>query len=147
MKSQHPEIQALQNILQQHQFAIEAIEAHPNFTATEHLWVKVHLNQYSFVLLIDDEYKDFQLQNRIMNLCLMLRELETYEEANDILQWCNFKGLEVSNAEVLSYYKGLSTIYAKVEESLGRIDSQISDLDFGLNAGAAQELRRLAKID
>jgi len=143
--SQYPEIQALENILEQHQFGVEQIETHPNFTATEHKWLQVQLNQYKFVLLIDDEYKDFLLQNKVMSLCLVLRELETYEEADDILQWCNFKGLEVSNTEVLSYYKGLSNIYSTVEISLGAVDSQISDFDFGLNAGAAQELRRLSK--
>jgi hypothetical protein len=143
--SQYPEIQALENILQQHRFAIEPIEKYPNFIATSHCWMQVQLNQHQFVLLIDDEYNDFQLQNKAMNLCLVLRELETYEEADDILQWCNFKGLGVSNAEVQSYYRGLSSIYSDVEKVLGSVDSQISDFDFGLNAGAAQELRKSSK--
>lgn len=143
--SQYPEIQALKDILQQHRFAIKTIDAHPNFTSIEHLWMQVQLDQHQFVLLIDDEYKDFQLQNEVMNLCLVLRELENYQEEEDILKWTNLKGLSVSNNEVLAYYRGLSAIYANAQKSLGIVDSKISNYDFELNAGAAQALRRSSK--
>jgi hypothetical protein len=140
--NRYPEIEALQNILKQHHFAVEETASHPNFTSIEHIWLQVQLNQIHFTLLVDDEYKDFQLQNDVMNLCLVLRELENYQEEEDILKWTNLKGLNVAKSDVLEYYRGLATIYAQVTQSLGTIDSQISDFDFGLNAGAAQALRR-----
>lgn len=92
--------------------------------------------------MVDDEYKDFELNKPAMNLCLVLRELEAYQEEEDILKWCNLKGLTPGTVGVLSYYKGLATIHKVVNEILGTIDPQISDFDFGLNAGAAQALRR-----
>ena len=143
--SQYSDIEALENILNQHTITIGFAEEHPNFLATENHWIDFHLDGQSFLLLVDDEYKDFAHQYAPLNLCLVLRELETYEEADDILQWCNFKGLDVANSEVLEYYKGLSQLYLRIEKLLGTIDSHISDFDFSLNAGEAQELRRRAK--
>lgn len=92
--------------------------------------------------MIDNEYKDFALNKPALNLCLFLRELEYYQEEEDILKWCNLKGLTPGMNGVLAYYRGLATIHKNVMEILGTIDSQISDFDFELNAGAAQALRR-----
>jgi len=92
--------------------------------------------------MVDDEYKDFALNKSAMNLCLFLRELEDYQEEEDILKWCNLKGLNPGDAGILDYYKGLASIYADAKNILGTIDPQISDYDFELNAGAAQFLRR-----
>ena len=72
---------------------------------------------------------------------MILRELEEYEEEEDILRWCKVKGLHAGNTDILEYYRGLSTVYTEVQKILGTIDSYISYYDFEMNAGAAQELR------
>jgi hypothetical protein len=38
----------------------------------------------------------------------------------------------------------LGNTYTAIEKLIGKIDSQISDLDFQLNAGAAKELRKVS---
>lgn len=92
--------------------------------------------------MVDDEYNDFAINKPALNLCLLLRELEDYQEEDDILKWCNLKGLNPGDTGVLEYYRGLTSIHTDVKNILGTIDPQISDFDFGLNAGAAQALRR-----
>lgn len=142
--SKYQEIINLQSILSKHKIIILPTTKHPNFHSTENIWVEFIVDGYAVVLLVDDEFKDFQLKNPVLNLCLILRELETYAEEEDILKWANFKGLTVSNSEVVAYYKELSEHYRKIEAILGTIDGQISDFDFQLNAGSAQELRKIS---
>lgn len=142
MPQEYPEIHALEDMLKKHSFSIEFLEDDFLFCALCHKWVRFRLDGKVFVLMVDDEYKDFDLNRPAMNLCLFLRELEDYQEEEDILKWCNLKGLKVSDAGVLEYYKGLDAIYNEVKKILGTIDPQISNYDFELSAGAAQALRR-----
>lgn len=134
----------LQNLYSNHKMSFAPAKVHPNFRATENVWIEFTVDGNSTVLLVDDEFKDFKLNNPVLNLCLVLRELETYAEEEDILKWSNFKGLSVSNHLVVAYYKGLSEHYRTIESIIGLIDSQISDFDFELNAGAAQALRGMS---
>ena len=138
----YPEIQALKAILKKHTFSIEFLEDDFLFCALSHRWVRVQLQKRSFILMVDDEFNDFRLNKPAMNLYLILRELEDYQEEEDILKWCVLKGLQPSDRGVLDYYKGLSAIYTNVKNILGDMDPQISSFDFQLNAGATQVLRR-----
>lgn len=47
-------------------------------------------------------------------------------------------GLDSKNSEVRWYHMDLGIIYQEIEKVFGSIDSFVSDLDFQLNAGAAQ---------
>ncbi len=137
----HPEIQALEKLCQDHRMQIQVIGKNILFEALEHVWVDFTINRETFTLIVDDEYKDFQIDNPLLHLCLVLRELETYHEEEDILEWTKHKYLDAGNSKVLTYYRSLSEIYARIEGLLGKINSHISYFDFELNAGAAQELR------
>lgn len=139
--SEYQEITELKKILSRHKILISPAISHPSFTSTENVWLDITVDGYQCTLMVDDEFKDLQKKNPVLDLCLVLRELETYKEEEDILAWAKFKGLSVSNNEVISYYKGLDEHYRNIELILGKIDSQISDFDFEMNAGAIQQLR------
>ena len=136
------EIHALENIYNDHKVKIRVSESDFSFTALEHIWVSFTLKNRSFVLLVDDEYKDLQINNPILHLCLVLRELEAYREEEDLLAWSKHKYIDPGDSNILDYYRGLSNIYTQIEQILGNIDSHVSYFDFEMNAGAAQELRR-----
>jgi hypothetical protein len=138
--SLHPEIQALEKLLNAHHISIESVSFQP-FTASQHEWILFRLNDLSFPLLIDDEYDDLQIPNKTLHLYLVLRELEFYDEESDLLTWTKSKGINPGNTEVMKYYRELGMIYAQIESELGKIDSYISDLDYQLNSGAIQALR------
>ena len=139
--SNYIEIQKLQNITQSFQIHIKVLGESLLFEALEHVWVDFTINRETFTLLVDDEYKDFRIDKPSLHLCLVLRELETYHEEEDILEWTKHKYLDAGNSKVLAYYRSLSDIYTRIEGLFGKIDSHISYFDFEFNAGAAQELR------
>lgn len=136
----YPEIQALQQIYDDHTIEIR-VTKDLYLREKEHTKVTFVLNNLAFELYIDDEYNDLSIGNPLLSLCLVLRELETYNEEEDIVTWSISKGIDPGNPMVLNYYKNLSKIYTQIEQELGKIDSHISDLDFQLNAGPAQVLR------
>lgn len=142
MPNQYIEIHFLEDMLNAHHFSIEFLEDDFPFTALSHRWIRFYLDGKSFTLMVDDEYNDFKLNKPVLNFCLVLRELEDYKEEDDILKWCNLKGLKTNESGMLDYYRDLGHLYNEVEFILGVIDPQISSLDFELNAGAAQALRR-----
>lgn len=141
MKTAYPEIKALQQLYEQHSIHISIEEG--SFLGAKSYYPKVicKINSCSFELYVDDEFNDLSLNNPLLHLYLILRELEYYQEEKDILKWANGKGLNPGDSDILSYYKGLSDICNQVALQLGTLDSHISDLDFQLNAGAAQMLR------
>ena len=103
--------------------------------------MKFEIDRQSFEFYVDDEYKDFDIDNPVLHLCLVLRELEGYELADDYLIWCKERFIDPADSQALVNYRNLGRIYSEVEKIIGTIDSHISDLDFELNAGAAQSLR------
>lgn len=137
----YPEIQALHKIHQE--YDIEISVSSNDFLAAKQYYPAVVLTvqNQSFRLFVEDEYKDFQKASPLLSLCLVLRELEIYHDSDSYLDWCKECMLEPSNVQVKAYYTSLEAIYKDVRLILGKIDSQISDYDFGLNAGAAQKLR------
>ena len=140
--SKYPEIQALEKITQDFDINIKVLGEELLFKALGHVWVEFTINKNSFVLLIDDEVNDFKINNPLLHLCLVLRELETYSEEEDILEWTKHKYLDAGDSKVLNYYRSLSGIYKQIERTLGTINSYISYYDFEFNAGAAKELRK-----
>lgn len=140
--SSYPEIQRLQKILDDYHINIRVLDKNVFSGALDHFWIEFIINKNKFTLLVDDECNDFPVNNPLLHLCLVLRELETYKEEEDILEWTKHKYLNAGNSEVLEYYKSLSKTYAEIEAILGEIDSHISYFDFEMNAGAAQELRK-----
>jgi hypothetical protein len=91
-------------------------------------------------LLLDDEYRDFHPKKPVVNLFLTLSALELYEEAEDFLVWCNYLNLDTSGTRWLDYYRSLGTAYREIEQTLGKIDSCITPLDYQLRTGVVSAL-------
>jgi hypothetical protein len=134
--SNYVEILCLKNL--EHKFNIKTEVQKSTFGLSK---VRLSIQHKSHTILIHDEYNDLKLKNPLLNLCLVLRDLEIYKESSDFLDWCKTQCVNPDSNELRTYYKGLEVIYNEVESKLGKIDSQISDLDFQLNSGAAWELR------
>ena len=140
-ETHYPEIQVLKEIHQKHNVNISV--SNDEFLAgnEDYPAVVFTLDEKSFKLFADDEYKDLPVDNPLLSLCVVLRELEDYEYASDYFVWCKHHAFDVANSQVREYHMNLGSIYKDVEKILGKINSQISDYDFELNAGAARELR------
>lgn len=140
--SDNQEIKALQNIFTKHKVEI-------NFSATnslaqnkEYRSVEFKLEKHIFSFYVDDEYDDIKYNNSLLNFCLVLRELESYKDTKDYLSWCQERYFNPKNERVIINFRNLATIYRKVENIIGEINSQISNWDFEMNSGVASELRK-----
>jgi hypothetical protein len=142
----YPEVQALKEIYQKHEVKIKISD--DDFLAgnKDYPAVVVNFGKTPFDLYADDEYSDFNLNNPLLNLCVILRELDYYADSIDYLLWCKELNFEPNNIQVLNYYRSLGGIYREIEKILGKIDPQITDWDFEMNAGPAFELREYGKI-
>jgi hypothetical protein len=140
MPPTYPEILALEKLIQRHQIQVTKLSQPDLVPGRAYFPVELVIRRHRFTLYLEDEYRDWHEPNQPMCLCLALRELESYAEGDDYLHWCQLKGL-TGNERLRQYHMDLRTIYAEIEHLLGEVDAQISDWDFGLNAGAAQALR------
>jgi len=138
---EYPEIAALAEINHKFKVAIEVINEKYLAGKDYYPAIRITLQNKSFDLFVDDEYEDLEMGNHLLSLCLVLRELEAYQDADDFLIWCKQNAFPPSNIEVQNYHRSLGAIYREVEKIIGKVDSKVSDYDFELNAGAAQALR------
>lgn len=136
----YPEITRLSSLRDQFNISVQATE---EVLCNKSWFRKVNFNigSHSFSIFVDDEYDDLKIDNPNLHLCLVLRSLENYRDAEDFLVWCTQLGLNASDDATREHHMELRTIYASIQKILGNIDSFISDLDFQLNSGAAQKLR------
>ncbi len=140
--STFPEIIALQELYTK--FDIEIKVSETEFLGYEdYPLVEFIIKNRKFKFFVDDEYQDFKIENPLLHLCLVLRELESYQEAEDYLVWCRQRMIDPTDSKARDNHMTLVSVYRNIQMILGEIDSQITDLDFQLNAGAAQELRRI----
>ncbi len=139
----HPEIQKLKELYQKHKIGISVSDKEFMGGKKDFPAVLFSLNDKTFPLFVDDEFEDFKLNNPLLNLCLVLRELEYYKDTYDYLLWCKELSQDASDIVVLNYYRSLASIYREVENILGEINCPITDYEFEFNTtgGPLQKLR------
>ena len=93
------------------------------------------------MVLIEDEYSDLKIENPLLHLLLVLRELAIIDDSRDFLDWCNIQN--INSIELLDYYKNAIFLIdlIKKETYKNEIDYFITDMDFELNSGVMKELR------
>lgn len=103
-----------------------------------------YINELRFNLYLDDEYDDRELDSQLLNVVLALNSLDHLQDASDYLVWCNQLNLNPAVKGLLDYYKEAIKFSDQCLSffSDDKINSFISGLDFELNAGAAQYLRK-----
>lgn len=141
-RGDYPEILELKQLHDKYHFS--ATTNHKDLLGNKSYYPKVNFlfDGSSFSLYVDDEFSDLKKNNSLLSLCLVLRELEGFEDAKDYQIWCRERFFNESDPKIEESYEHLKNVYSQVLDIIGSIDSFISDFDFGLNAGAAQELRR-----
>ncbi len=139
--SQYKEVEKLRELYEKH--GIEIVVSKNDFLNNQKDYpaIKITLDGYSFDMYAEDEYNNFQINNPLLTLCVVLRELEDYEYASDYTEWCIHHYFDVKNVQVLAYYRSLARTYREIESLIGKIHGQISDFDFECNAGPMWELR------
>ncbi|MDD7886414.1 hypothetical protein [Flavivirga sp. 57AJ16] len=106
--------------------------------------VILKINNNTFTIHVLDEYEDLNYYNPILNFIIVFRALVTISESEDFLVWCKQAGLDPDNHKLLDYYKDICYVINDINNCFpnNKIDYFVSDLDFQLNAGVMQFLRR-----
>jgi hypothetical protein len=142
MSFKYPEIEKLNDLCVQHRVMIKVDRMDDLGPRNDYPLVDFTIDGLAFSLFVDDEYNDFKYNYPLLNLCLVLRELDGYHYAPEFEQWCQERYLEAKDKKVQAAFENLKIVTKKVESILGGIDPCVSDWDFEMNAGAAQELRK-----
>ncbi|GAB5400693.1 MAG: hypothetical protein Aureis2KO_22780 [Aureisphaera sp.] len=140
MSNQYPEIDALQNFVSVNKVVIRQTKdvIHKSLVP-----VSFQCKGQEYIIQVLDEYHDLNCQNPLLHVVLVLRELELIDDAKDYNVWCKHQGFS-GNPSVETYYGEITERISFLKPSFpyGKLNSFISDLDFQLNSGAAQALRR-----
>jgi len=141
--SSYPEIEALNKVYVQYKVEVQVSRLDCLNGSKEYPFVSFTVGGKTFKMFANDENSDFRYNYPLLNLCVVLRELEYYNETKDFLVWCAELYLDPSNNQVLAYYRDLARIYREVEGVIGEISSHVSDWDFEMGSGAMYELRKI----
>jgi hypothetical protein len=137
----YAEITKLQDLRSQHNIEIRATEE--LLCGRDDLRkVVITVKQRPFNIYVDDEYQDLAIDNPDLHLCLVLRALEDFKDAEDFLIWCQRLYIDPTDSTARQYHMDLNSVYARIASHIGTVDSYISNSDFELNAGAVQKLRQ-----
>ena len=106
--------------------------------------VDVFIRGKMYTIQINDEYNDLAYNNDLLNFILVFRELAIISDTADFLYWCTLHDYDASNSQLLDYYKGLCNHMDEIASCFknNEIDYFVSDLDFQLNSGVIQVLRK-----
>ncbi len=142
METKYPEIDALNEIYIKYKFEIKVNRNRLLGGNMDYPSATFTLSGKSFDIYLDDELEDLKFNYPLLNLCLVLRELEGYEDAEDYLIWCQDRYFKPENEEIRAYHMSLGETYREVEKIIGKVDSMISDWDFEMGSGASWVLRK-----
>lgn len=138
----YAEIAKLQDLRSQHDieiFVTDVLLCHRDDLRK----VVMTIKQRPYEIYVDDEYQDLIIDNPDLHLCLVLRSLEDFQDADDFLTWCQRLYIDPADSTARQYHMNLNSVCARITAHIGTIDSFISNSDFELNAGAAQKIRQL----
>tara|TARA_R110002073_G_scaffold108336_5_gene243503 strand:+ start:82969 stop:83406 length:438 start_codon:yes stop_codon:yes gene_type:complete len=140
--SKYPEIEALNKLYIKHKVEIRFSTSDFLLGDIDYRAVEFKLGGKVFNFYVEDELGDLRYNYPLLNFCLVLRELEAYDDPPDFLIWSKEHHLDPKNEAALAHYRNLGIVYREVEEIMGKIDSQVSDWDFEMGSGASWELRK-----
>ncbi|MCB9195187.1 MAG: hypothetical protein H6598_03095 [Flavobacteriales bacterium] len=136
MRQNYPELLKLSDYFERRKIQFKIIDS----TDLNFFPVRFTINDQSWEIFIDDEYRDFDLNKPLACLYLTLLALDIYNSSDDYLCWCSQYGLNASELKWLTYFQSLETTIVEIKNVLGEVDPCISDYDYTLRTGVVQEL-------
>jgi len=139
----YPKIAKIKNFILHEDISISKSDG--DITKHDHLVaMNLKIKNEQYTVFVDDEYEDLKKKDSVLNFILVFRSLAMIDDSSDFLEWCTQNSINPNSTKSLAYYKN---ICSKIEEikllfKNNTVDYFISDLDFQLNSGAIQLLRK-----
>lgn len=137
----YQELVKLNDLIQKHQLSVEFNE----IKRGNLLEVIFRTGRSQWLLFIEDECGDFDINNQSLCAYLVLKSLDDYKGLSDFLAWTNFYYLKANDGFWLQYYRDLAGIVREIENEIGVIDPFINGMDYELRSGAFDALVRLVR--
>eukprot|EP00039_Didymoeca_costata_P021627 m.345010 g.345010 ORF g.345010 m.345010 type:complete len:148 (+) comp25623_c0_seq1:147-590(+) len=139
----YPQIQKLIDCCIEHQFTFEVIR--PIRINQDHLYdeeIKMTYKDHEFIIPVDNEYEDVELNNPVVFLDMIIREVESFEESKSINEWAFNNAVKPKNREAIGFYKTLKEASPKIRSIVGDTVKSIPYFEIELNTGMAKALRQ-----
>ena len=129
--------------LRQTGFEIETL-ADPHLTMEGGTLARIRLRGESFELFISDEYRDLDLAIPELSAEVVLRACLEYLDHTNSEAWCRAESIPARCRLPLKlHWNDYRQAAGNILIRLKPLEDQVSDLDWQLNSGRAQELRGL----
>ncbi len=103
--------------------------------------VKVKYKGQEFIVAVYNEYEDIELNNPVVFLDMILREVECFEETKSIKNWAFDNAVKPKDKEAIRFYRALQKSAPKIRAIVGNKVKSIPYFDIELNTGMAKALR------
>ncbi len=113
----------------------------PVFASESLRAIRLHADEDTFTIMVDDEYGDVERGSPALLLNLVLMACTTYEDEDDVLAWSRAHGLDVANEQVRTYHMSLRAVVPGLRAVVRGVP-HVGFLEWQLNSGEAQRLRR-----
>jgi len=138
----YPRVEALKNCVVQHNLSFEVISPRridPSGIYDEE--VKMKYKDQEFIVPVINEYEDVELNNPVVFLDMILREIECFEESISIKEWAFDNAVKPKNRDAIAFYKNLKEASPKIRSIVGEKIEAIPYFDIEMNSGMAKALR------
>ncbi|WP_300528871.1 hypothetical protein [Maricaulis sp.] len=138
----HSEIAILADWCCTHAMDIELDTAPPPMPGSDFLRLAVRSPGAETISVpVSDEYKDAPAGSVLLRLVLVQRAFDGLAYEVDFTSWARSEGLDPAVPAVLALYHESRAARTRFLATYGKIPDVITQLDWELNAGAAQALR------
>lgn len=141
-KEQYPQIQALIDCIKTHHLTFKVIEPRridPKGLYDEEL--KMICNDQEFIIPVDNEYQDVELNNPVMFLNMILEEIVHFEESDSFNDWLSGVHQLSKDPETIEFYERIKNYTPDIRSILGNEIEPIPHFEIEMNTGLAKALR------
>lgn len=142
IKQTYPEIQKLIDCCRAHPFTFEVIQ--PTRINQDGLYdeeVKMVYKDQEFIIPVDNEYGDVEINNPIVFLDMILREIEYFEESENFIAWLSVSAELSKNKETINFYRTLKQVAPIIRSIVGKEVKSVPYFEIELDTGMAKALR------
>lgn len=138
----YPQIDLLHTCVKNHSFTFEVVR--PKRIDSSGLYdeeIKMIYGDQEFIVPVDNEYEDVELNNPVVFLDMILREVEYFEESKNFIEWLSVSAELSKDKETINFYRSLKEITPNIRSIVGKEVKAIPYSEIELNTGMAKALR------
>lgn len=140
--SSYPQIQKLIDCINEHELKFELVQpTQINQYGLYDEQVKMIYKDMEFNIPVKNEYSDVELNNPVVYFDMILREVEHFEDSENIMEWISMVVENLEDPETKQFYTILEIVVPEIRSIVGDDVKSIPYSDIELNTELAKALR------